>query len=130
MAKVQIITIQGTRELPLLDYTRIGRQPGNEIQLLDRIVSKEHAVIFKKDNKFFIRDLGSLNGTYMRNERITEAQLHHLDTIMLGSTKIIFYEDDAQSEVKPEVMVGDEGAESYIHSRYDASAQDKFISES
>jgi len=129
MAKVQVISIQGTREIPLGEYNRIGRQPGNEIQILDRIVSKEHAVIFKKGEKYFIRDMGSLNGTYIRNERITEAQLNHLDTIMLGSTKIVFFEEDEEKQVSPEVMVGDEGAESYIQSKFDASAQDRFVSE-
>ena len=54
MAKVQVISIHGTRDIPLLEYNRIGRQPGNEIQVLDRIVSKEHAVIFRKDNQYFI----------------------------------------------------------------------------
>ena len=129
MAKVQVISIHGTRDYPLGEYMRIGRQPGNEIQLLDRIVSKEHAVIFNKDSKFHIRDMGSLNGTYMRNERISECPLEHLDTIMLGSTKIIFYEEEAQQKEQPEVTVGDEASESYIHSRFDASAQDRFMSE-
>ncbi len=128
MAKVQVISIHGTRDIPLVEYNRIGRQPGNEIQVLDRIVSKEHAVIFRKDNQYFIRDLNSLNGTYLRNERITEVQLRHLDTIMLGSTKIIFYSEEGD-EAQPEVKVGDEASESYIHSRFDASAQDRFISE-
>lgn len=130
MAKVEVISIHGTRDITLLEYNRIGRQPGNEIQVLDRIVSKEHAIIFKKDDKFHIRDLNSLNGTYIRNERISEVVLQHLDTIMLGSTKIIFYEDEAESKIQPNVKVGDEAAESYIHSRFDASAQDRFISES
>jgi adenylate cyclase len=129
MAKVQVISIHGTRDIPLVEYNRIGRQPGNEIQILDRIVSKEHAVIFKKDNKFFIRDLNSLNGTYLRNERITEVPLQHLDTIMLGSTKIIYYEEEESADRHLEVKVGDEASESYIHSRFDASVQDRFVSE-
>ena len=65
-----------------------GRHPNNTIQLLDKIVSKEHCILELRDGRFFLRDLGSLNGTYINGERVRgETLLKHGDEIALGSTR-------------------------------------------
>ncbi|APR84028.1 Adenylate cyclase [Minicystis rosea] len=66
----------------------LGRHPNNSIQLLDKIVSKEHCIIELRGDRWFLRDLGSLNGTFVNNERVRgEAPLKHGDEIALGATK-------------------------------------------
>lgn len=66
----------------------LGRHPNNTIQLLDKIVSKEHCVLEQRDGGFILRDLGSLNGTYVNGERVRgEIPLRHADEIALGATR-------------------------------------------
>ncbi len=50
-------------------YT-IGRSPDNNIQILDRTVSRKHLKIFRKKDEYFIQDLKSLNGTFVNGERV------------------------------------------------------------
>ena len=48
----------------------IGRSGDNSIQIKDLSVSRNHIKILKKDNKFYVQDLGSTNGTYIHGQRI------------------------------------------------------------
>jgi pSer/pThr/pTyr-binding forkhead associated (FHA) protein len=67
----------------------IGRR-GSDLPLEDKAVSRRHAEIFHRANGWWIRDLASTNGTFLNNQRVTEAELHHLDEIRLGATRILF----------------------------------------
>ena len=53
----------------------IGRDPGAGIVINDRNVSREHAEIIRGDGGYFIRDLGSKNGTYVGDQRIEAPRL-------------------------------------------------------
>ena len=67
MAKLILISSEDRQEFELAAFNSIGRHPDNTIQILDRIISKEHAQIQRMaDGRFMLRDLGSLNGTYIR----------------------------------------------------------------
>src|SRR4029450_7932513 len=69
--------------------------------LLDKIVSKEHCIVEQRGNMFVLRDLGSLNGTYVNRERVHgEWDLKHGDEIALGQTKARF-EDTPPSHYPP-----------------------------
>jgi adenylate cyclase len=69
----------------------MGRHPSNTIQLLDKIVSKEHCIIEKRGYEYVLKDLGSLNGTYINGERVNGEQvLKHGDDIALGTTRARF----------------------------------------
>lgn len=50
----------------------IGRATGNDIVVLDRHVSRQHAVITYRDGLFVINDLGSVNGTFVNDKRVEE----------------------------------------------------------
>jgi pSer/pThr/pTyr-binding forkhead associated (FHA) protein len=51
---------------------KIGRAPSNDLTLsLDPVVSGNHARIVQKGNSYFLEDLGSRNGTYIGDEKIT-----------------------------------------------------------
>ena len=96
MAKIIVQGSEGRREYELGAVTSIGRHPDNAIQILDRIVSKEHAQIIKQPTgKFLYRDLGSLNGSFFRGERISERLLADGDELTLGSTQVLFQERSA-----------------------------------
>ncbi len=48
----------------------IGRLPDNDIQIMDKTVSRKHARITREDNKYIIRDLGSKNGTFLKGRQL------------------------------------------------------------
>jgi FHA domain/zinc-ribbon domain len=72
------------------DATNIGRHPDSDIFLDDITVSRRHAEILRKDNGFALKDVGSLNGTYVNRERVEDAQLRSGDEIQIGKFKLVF----------------------------------------
>lgn len=87
-----------TIEYPLTAFNTLGRHPDNSIQVLDRIVSKEHARITLSPNgSWVMRDAGSLNGTMVNGERIGEAVLKDGDRIHLGNTTFQFNDDNPRA---------------------------------
>ncbi|MDB4998898.1 MAG: Adenylate cyclase, partial [Myxococcaceae bacterium] len=96
MARLILATAEGQQAIELRPINSLGRHPNNSIQLLDKIVSKEHCIIELRDGQFILRDLGSLNGTYINSERVRGEQLlRHGDEIALGSTRARY--DDGSS---------------------------------
>jgi adenylate cyclase len=88
MPRLLLATPEGQQVVELLAHNSLGRHPSNSIQLLDKIVSKEHCIIEKREQGFYLRDLGSLNGTYVNGERVIgERPLKHGDDIALGTTR-------------------------------------------
>ncbi len=102
MARILLSTPEGQQVVELRDHNSLGRHPSNSIQLLDKIVSKEHCVIERRAGGFLLRDLGSLNGTYVNGERVNgEQTLRHGDDIALGSTRARFDEDVGRPVAPP-----------------------------
>lgn len=127
VAKLVIISSPDRPEFQLVSHNSLGRHPNNSIQVLDRILSKEHAVIIQEPTRgYVLKDLGSLNGTYVAGQRITEHVLRNGDTITLGTTQIVFMDQNANAgdtNVMPRVQFSgpqDEG-ESMIRGRIQAS---------
>ena len=88
MARVLLVSPEGQQVVELRDFNSLGRHPSNTIQLLDKIVSKEHCVIERRATSYVLRDLGSLNGTYINGERVNgERELKHGDDLALGGTR-------------------------------------------
>lgn len=80
---------------------RFGRDPANEVSLSDDSVSSYHFCLESKRDKVFLKDEGSLNGTYVGNsrERVGSAELKHGDIIRVGHTLIKLVE--AKGAPKP-----------------------------
>jgi pSer/pThr/pTyr-binding forkhead associated (FHA) protein len=70
--------------------TLIGRSPECEIFLDDVTVSRRHAELDRTDDTFTIRDLGSLNGTYVNRSRIESAVLQDDDEVQIGKYRLTF----------------------------------------
>jgi two-component system NtrC family sensor kinase len=52
------------------DTVVLGRAPGNDIQMKDKSISRRHLRIERRGDQYFIRDLGSKNGTFIEGARI------------------------------------------------------------
>jgi adenylate cyclase len=126
MAKIIVTgTDQQRREFELGAVNTIGRHPDNTLQILDRIVSKEHAqVVRQPDGRYLYRDLGSLNGSFLRGERVNEHTLQENDEIMLGSTCLTFQERSAQESVLEKVTIAPSNTEALIRQKIQAPSRD------
>ncbi|HEX7452938.1 MAG TPA: adenylate/guanylate cyclase domain-containing protein [Polyangiaceae bacterium] len=106
MARILLATPEGQQVVELRDHNSLGRHPSNTIQLLDKIVSKEHCILERRANGFTLRDLGSLNGTYINGERVVgEQDLKHGDDIALGATRAR-YDDGSGRPLPPPLAYG------------------------
>jgi hypothetical protein len=72
------------------DVTRAGRHPESDIFLDDITVSRRHAEFVRRDRGYLVRDVGSLNGTYLNRERIEEAELASGDEVQIGKFKLVY----------------------------------------
>jgi pSer/pThr/pTyr-binding forkhead associated (FHA) protein len=70
--------------------TLIGRSPECQIFLDDVTVSRRHAELERSGDTFTIRDLGSLNGTYVNRRRIESAVLQADDEVQIGKYRLTF----------------------------------------
>ncbi len=67
--------------------TDVGRAPTCTITLDDTYVSQQHARFFARDGGWYVEDLGSTNGTYLNDHRVTQpAEVHAGDVVRLGKT--------------------------------------------
>ena len=81
----------GARYLLGEHVTHAGRHPESDIFLDDITVSRRHVEITHvAGGTFIIRDVGSLNGTYVNRERIDEATLMPGDEVQIGKFKLVY----------------------------------------
>ena len=83
----------GSRFLLDAAETKIGRDTTNEIQLDDITVSRSHAMISKKDG-YNIKDLGSLNGTYLNAIAVRDTKINAGDEIQIGKYHLTLFIGD------------------------------------
>ncbi|MDO8885325.1 FHA domain-containing protein [Candidatus Oleimmundimicrobium sp.] len=72
------------------DKITIGRHLGSDIFLDDITVSRKHAEINFDSEGAILRDMGSLNGTYINNELVEEVRLKNTNEIQIGRFKLVF----------------------------------------
>ena len=80
----------GSRFLLDADVTTAGRHPESDIFLDDVTVSRRHAEFVREGAGFVVRDVGSLNGTYLDRERIEQAGLAGGDEVQIGKYRLVF----------------------------------------
>lgn len=83
------------RRFELRGTITVGRSPENGLVLTDDQVSRKHAIIqMQGDREFWLVDLGSANGTYVNNRRISQpVPLHRGDVILIAETQIEFHSE-------------------------------------
>ncbi|TNY36345.1 FHA domain-containing protein [Thermomonospora catenispora] len=80
----------GSRFLLDKDRTSAGRHPESDIFLDDVTVSRRHAEFARHGGTFSVRDVGSLNGTYVNRRRIDQAGLSGGDEVQIGKFRLVF----------------------------------------
>ncbi|HEX6724396.1 MAG TPA: FHA domain-containing protein [Gaiella sp.] len=70
--------------------TLIGRSPECDVFLDDVTVSRRHAEIVQEGGAYVIRDLGSLNGTFVNRHRIETSTLADDDEVQIGKYRMTF----------------------------------------
>ncbi|HYV05810.1 MAG TPA: DUF309 domain-containing protein [Blastocatellia bacterium] len=101
MASLRFISEQNEGERVALDKTRMvfGRHTSCDFRLPGKTISREHFSIERNNGKYFLVDLGSVNGTRANGERVSWLELKNGDTIQAGPFALVFEEDDAEAGV-------------------------------
>ncbi len=81
----------GARFLLDAPLTTVGRHPDSDIFLDDVTVSRKHALFEQEGDAFLVRDVGSLNGTYVNRELVDHISLRTGDEVQIGKFRLIFY---------------------------------------
>jgi hypothetical protein len=68
----------------------VGRRPESDIFLDDVTVSRDHALLVRRGDSYYLDDLGSLNGTYVNRARIESHRLADGDELQIGKYKLTF----------------------------------------
>jgi pSer/pThr/pTyr-binding forkhead associated (FHA) protein len=90
---------------------KIGRAVENEVVIISKRVSREHARIWHEGRHIFLEDMGSTNGTYLNDERVlSPIALRDGDQILVGDVLFVFHDPDTTTVETPfpelEVNVG------------------------
>ena len=85
----------GSRFLLDTDVTLAGRHPNADIFLDDVTVSRKHVQFVRDGKKFEVKDLASLNGTYLNGRRVDSGTLTDGDEVAIGKFKLTFYSSPA-----------------------------------
>ncbi|HEX19709.1 MAG TPA: FHA domain-containing protein, partial [Acidiferrobacteraceae bacterium] len=77
---------------------KMGRKPTSDVVLDNLAVSGTHANIFTIGEDSFVQDMGSTNGTFVNNKKITKHHLRNGDVIAIGKHSLIFVSEVTQQE--------------------------------
>ncbi len=83
---------------PVGERLTIGRETTNAIVLEEAGVSREHAMIEKKGDRYMIKDLDSANGTYFKGIRIETKELFDGDEIKIRRYTLKFHVPEGKEE--------------------------------
>jgi pSer/pThr/pTyr-binding forkhead associated (FHA) protein len=81
--------------------TIIGRKEDCDLRIPLGEISRKHAVLLVEDDAVVLRDLGSANGTYINNRRITEQELFAGDHVVVGPVVFTVVIDGEPADVRP-----------------------------
>ena len=101
------------KDIPLeKDIVTIGRNPNNDIVLDNPAVSSFHGRLVREGDMYLIEDLGSTNGTFIGDKRVTKYPLKTNDNIIIGKYTVTYIcigqegpnEDPTAKFIKPVAM--------------------------
>jgi hypothetical protein len=87
------LTFPDGGEHELKESVTIGRDAGNDLTFDSPSVSREHAALTFRDDRWYVEDRGSFNGTFLNGTRVqpgTPLPLRHADRIGIGAETLLF----------------------------------------
>ncbi len=97
----------GTRFPVLYWENSIGRSKSCDIYLPDATASRDHAVLLRRDEGWFICDTGSKSGVYVNGKKIQDRKLVNIgDRVTMGATTLTLWNTDAQPRERRRIFTG------------------------
>jgi uncharacterized RDD family membrane protein YckC len=95
MAKLIINPMSPTKRETVLPraHMSIGRDPTNDLVLPDAMVSRRHAIVEYRGQRYMIRDCNSSNGSLVNGDRVLERVLQDGDLVAIGTARLLFRDD-------------------------------------
>jgi len=128
MPYIEFQTDKGPRRMELRDKPiTIGRQAGNVISVNDERLSRHHAVIERRKDGCYVRDLGSRNGTAVNKDMVVvEQKLEHGDVVRAGNGVYRFYSGNPAAAGKPK-LIGSKPVSEELQATREADSVDPAI---
>lgn len=101
--QVKLVVLKGgtkVRDIKLRLPTIVGRGRNCSLQLPHPLVSRQHCEIFEADGRLIVRDLASLNGTFLNDQKVTECEAPSGSKLTIGvvTFRIEYDESTARAE--------------------------------
>ena len=106
------------QEFRLGSSLTIGRDASNGLAIADPLLSQRHCTIESDGDGFWIKDSGSLNGTFVNGTRVEECRLEQGDRIKAGGTHLILLAHDDDSSARIEIEEVDLTGQETIQVQY------------
>lgn len=81
--------IEKGQVIPVLERVEIGRALDCDISILEPGLSRKHSELFLKNDELHIRDLGSVNGTFVNGNQVEEVKLKDGDRLQFDKVRFI-----------------------------------------
>lgn len=93
-----LVLLGGDQRYPLEgDQITLGRSSSNQVVVDDPNASRTHARLSRRDQEWWITDLGSTNGTLVNEQVIKERRLNQGDRIRIGATQLEYREAGSET---------------------------------
>ena len=90
------------KEFPLtVGKTLVGRSEECDLRIPLPEISRKHSIVLVSNNSVAVRDLGSANGTYVNNKRVSEQELAAGDHLVIGPVVFTVRVNGEPKELKP-----------------------------
>jgi len=111
--KIRLVSVGGdlrATEISLLLPAVVGRGRGTNLTLPHPLISRQHCELYEAGGTLMVRDLGSLNGTYVGNQRVTNAEVPpgELLTVATVNFRVVYDDNSPKDESESPLLVGDD----------------------
>lgn len=91
---ISYLTFKNNKIDVTLGKITIGRSPDNNVVIDSKLASRNHAIIQKIKDAFYLKDCGSTNGTYLNGTKIPSdkyIRIHSGDKITIGNDNVVMF---------------------------------------
>ncbi len=87
---------------------RIGRHAENDLVLESDRVSRKHARVFRREDRFLVEDLGSSNGTFVNGRKLVANRaesIRHQDVLRMGDYRYLLFDVKDMASKMPSLSI-------------------------